>query len=59
VRIRFGRPFRFRLPRGRIPRAWMRKMTDEAMFRLAELLPPQRRGFYSDLRRATAETLEF
>jgi 1-acyl-sn-glycerol-3-phosphate acyltransferase len=59
ARIRFGKPFRFRLPKGRIPRAWLRKMTDEAMYRLASLLPPGRRGVYGDLQRATTETIEF
>jgi 1-acyl-sn-glycerol-3-phosphate acyltransferase len=59
ARIRFGKPFRFRLPKGRIPREWLRKMTDEAMYRLATLLPPARRGVYADLRRATTETIEF
>ncbi len=59
ARIRFGRPFRFRFPRGRIPREWLRKMTDEAMYRLASLLPPARRGVYGDLRNATTETIEF
>ncbi len=59
ARIRFGKPFRFRLPSGRIPREWLRKMTDEAMYRLASLLPPARRGVYGDLRRATTETIEF
>jgi 1-acyl-sn-glycerol-3-phosphate acyltransferase len=56
--IRFGQPFRFRFPSGRIPREWLRKMTDEAMYRLASLLPPARRGVYSDLRLATTETIE-
>jgi 1-acyl-sn-glycerol-3-phosphate acyltransferase len=59
ARIRFGRPFRFRLPSGRVPRQWLRKMTDEAMYRLASLLPPRRRGVYGDLQRATTETIEF
>jgi 1-acyl-sn-glycerol-3-phosphate acyltransferase len=59
ARIRFGKPFRFRLPKGRIPREWLRKMTDEAMYRLATLLPPARRGVYGDLRRATTETIEY
>jgi 1-acyl-sn-glycerol-3-phosphate acyltransferase len=59
ARIRFGKPFRFRLTKGRIPREWLRKMTDEAMYRLATLLPPARRGVYADLRRATTETIEF
>lgn len=56
--IRFGKPFRFRVPHGRIPREWLHRMTQEAMYRLAELLPPARRGFYSDLSAATAETIE-
>jgi 1-acyl-sn-glycerol-3-phosphate acyltransferase len=59
ARIRFGRPFRFRLPSGKVPREWLRKMTDEAMYRLAAMLPPERRGVYGDLRRATTETIEF
>ena len=59
ARIRFGKPFRFRLPKGRIPREGLRKMTDEAMYRLASLLPPARRGVYGDLRRATTETIEY
>jgi 1-acyl-sn-glycerol-3-phosphate acyltransferase len=59
ARIRFGRPFRFRLPGGRVPRQWLHKMTDEAMYRLASLLPPARRGVYGDLQRATTETIEF
>jgi 1-acyl-sn-glycerol-3-phosphate acyltransferase len=58
ARIRFGKPFRFRVPRGRIPREWLHKMTREAMYRLAALLPPARRGFYGDLSRSTADTIE-
>jgi len=34
-------------------------MTDEAMYVLAEMLPPSRRGHYADLSRATRATLEF
>jgi 1-acyl-sn-glycerol-3-phosphate acyltransferase len=59
VRIRFGKPFKFRVPKGRIPREWLHKMTREAMYRLAEILPPERRGYYSDMRMATTETIEF
>lgn len=58
ARIRFGRPFRFRLPSGKVSREWLRKMTDEAMYRLAAMLPPERRGVYSDLALATADTIE-
>jgi len=58
ARIRIGRPFRFRIPSGRVPRERLRKMTEEAMYRLAALLPPARRGVYADLSRATTETIE-
>jgi hypothetical protein len=33
-------------------------MTEEAMYILAEMLPENRRGFYSDLSLATRETIE-
>jgi 1-acyl-sn-glycerol-3-phosphate acyltransferase len=56
--IRFGKPFRFHVPSGRIPREWLHRMTQEAMYRLSELLPPGRRGFYSDLALATSDTIE-
>ncbi len=56
--IRFGKPFRFRLPEGKVPREWLRKMTDEAMYRLAALLPPERRGVYADFALATTDTIE-
>lgn len=56
--IRFGKPFRFRIPEGKVPREYLRKMTDEAMCRLAALLPPDRRGYYGDPALATEETIE-
>jgi hypothetical protein len=37
----------------------LRKMTDEAMYILAGLLPPHRRGVYADLSNATQETIEW
>jgi 1-acyl-sn-glycerol-3-phosphate acyltransferase len=58
VQIRIGKPFRFHLPDGKVPREWLRKMTDEAMYRLAAMLPPERRGVYGDLALATTETIE-
>jgi hypothetical protein len=33
-------------------------MLDEAMYRLAAIIPENRRGVYSDLSRATQDTLE-
>jgi len=60
VSVRFGKPFRFRSNgRERIPRPEMSRMTQEAMYQLAALLPDYRRGFYSDLSKLTTDTLEF
>lgn len=55
--VRLGKPFRFKPVHGRIPREYLRRMTDEAMYRLAAMLPEHRRGVYADLSRATNETI--
>ena len=57
--VRFGRPFRFRPDLKRAGREELRKMTDEAMYVLASMLPPERRGVYSDLSQATQETIQW
>lgn len=57
IRIRIGKPFRF-VP-GKVSRDELRAMTREAMYQLASLLPPERRGVYSDLDSATEEYLVF
>jgi 1-acyl-sn-glycerol-3-phosphate acyltransferase len=58
--IRIGRPFRFRpAPGGKADRQRLRRMTDEAMYVLASLLPEYRRGFYRDLSKASSTTLDF
>jgi len=60
VRVRFGRPFRFRIQtHDRLPRQETRQMTQEAMYQLAALLPEHRRGVYHDLSQMTTEYLEF
>jgi 1-acyl-sn-glycerol-3-phosphate acyltransferase len=60
ITVRIGRAFRFRTNgRERIPRAEMSHMTQEAMYQLATLLPENRRGFYSDMSKATTDTIEF
>ncbi|HEC24011.1 MAG TPA: 1-acyl-sn-glycerol-3-phosphate acyltransferase [Chloroflexi bacterium] len=59
VYVRFGRPFRFRHEGKRLPREHFRAMTDEAMYRIAELLPEEWRGVYSDLSQATTDFLDF
>ncbi len=57
--VKFGKPFRFRSGMQRPGRDELRKMTDEAMYILAGMLPPGRRGVYADLVHATQETIEW
>ena len=57
--VTFGRPFRFRPEYRRANRDQLRTMTDEAMYVLAAMLPPERRGFYADSSQATLDTIEF
>jgi 1-acyl-sn-glycerol-3-phosphate acyltransferase len=57
--VRFGRPFYYRPEYRRAGRAELRRMTDEAMYVLAGLLPPERRGCYANLEAATQETIEW
>ena len=59
ARVKLGRPFRYRQSEGRIDRRMLRKMTDEALYILARMLPPERRGEYADLDSATQDTLDF
>jgi 1-acyl-sn-glycerol-3-phosphate acyltransferase len=59
VKVVIGKVFRFSPERGPVRRAAMSKMTEEAMYQLASLLPPERRGVYSDLHSATEEYLAF
>lgn len=57
--VRIGKPFRFRQVEGSAGRELLRKMTDEAMYVLAAMLPPERRGVYGDLENATHDTISF
>jgi hypothetical protein len=57
--ITFGRPFRFRLGPTRPNKEAMQRMTDEMMYTIAALLPPHRRGVYSDLSKATQDTIQW
>ncbi len=59
ARLVFGAPFRFRAAYRRPKREQLRKMTDEAMYVLASMLPESRRGVYSDLSQATQDTIEW
>lgn len=65
LRVVFAEPFCFRSvldPQRpstalRAPREQLHRMTQEAMYVLASLLPPQYRGVYSDLDQATTDTM--
>lgn len=59
IKIVIGKVFRFSPGGERVGREIMSKMTEEGMYQLASLLPPERRGFYSDLDSATEEYLAF
>jgi 1-acyl-sn-glycerol-3-phosphate acyltransferase len=58
AKVRLGQPFRFKPQGARPSREALRQMTDEAMYRLAAMLPEPRRGFYADLSKATTEYIE-
>lgn len=58
VTVRLGRPFMFKKVDRQRNRDRLRIMTDEAMYVLARMLPEERRGVYSDMSRATTDTIE-
>lgn len=57
LHIRVGEPFRF-VTGGRPRRDELHGMTDEAMYRLAALLPPEFRGVYANSSQATSRYTE-
>ncbi len=59
VNVSIGPPFRLLWDGDKIPRTVLREMTDEAMFRLAALLPHEYRGRYSDMDSASTKYLTF
>jgi 1-acyl-sn-glycerol-3-phosphate acyltransferase len=59
VHIRFGKPFTFRPEYYRAGREDLRKMSDEAMYVLASMLPPQLRGYYKDTAQFTQDTIHW
>ncbi len=58
VELRIGPPFRFISDQRRPDRETMDRMVEEAMYRLAALLPAAQRGPYSDLGQATEQFIE-
>jgi 1-acyl-sn-glycerol-3-phosphate acyltransferase len=61
VNVTFGRPFRFKTEgKARIQREELALMSQEAMYQLALAVQDEKmRGVYSDLSKATTDTLEF
>jgi len=59
VTYRFGQPFTLDAGGARVTTEILKQMTDEAMYQLAALLPPEQRGLYEDLDRATAKYVKF
>lgn len=57
--VRFGKPFRYLEDFKRARGDMLRKMTDEAMYVLAKMLPENRRGVYSQIDNATQDTIVF
>ncbi len=59
VTYRFGQPFCLDPGGERVTTEMLKQMTDEAMYQLAALLPPEQRGLYKDLDKATARYVKF
>jgi 1-acyl-sn-glycerol-3-phosphate acyltransferase len=59
VRVKVGKPFRYKAEFRRANREQLRIMADEAMYILAAMLPQERRGVYAKLQDATQETIEW
>jgi 1-acyl-sn-glycerol-3-phosphate acyltransferase len=57
-RVVVGNPFHLNAE-GRVTREMRQQMTDEIMYQIAALLPPDCRGYYSDLSAATETYLRF
>lgn len=55
--VRIGKPFCYRPELQKARREDLTRMTDEAMYILSAMLPENRRGVYSDLTKATQNTL--
>jgi 1-acyl-sn-glycerol-3-phosphate acyltransferase len=59
VNLQVGQPFSFHIDGRRLEREAMTAMTNEAMYQLAALLPPENRGIYADLEQATENYIQF
>jgi 1-acyl-sn-glycerol-3-phosphate acyltransferase len=59
AKVVIGKPFRFRPIGKKVKRDVLHQMTEESMYQLAAVLPPEYRGMYSDLDSATEQFLVF
>jgi 1-acyl-sn-glycerol-3-phosphate acyltransferase len=59
ITYRFGPPFYLEAGDERANGEVLKQMTDEAMYQLAALLPPEQRGLYANLDEATAQYVRF
>jgi 1-acyl-sn-glycerol-3-phosphate acyltransferase len=59
VTYRFGQPFYLDTGGERATTEMLKVMTNEAMYQLAALLPPEQRGLYEDLDKATVKHIRF
>jgi 1-acyl-sn-glycerol-3-phosphate acyltransferase len=57
--IRVGKPFHLDDGGRQVDAEVRQQMVDEIMYQMAAMLPPQNRGYYSDLDRATETYLQF
>ena len=57
--IRCGRMFQLDSHGERVTKEIRQQMVDELMYQMAMLLPPEYRGEYSDLEKATEKYLQF
>ncbi len=58
ITVKIGRPLVYREQYKRAGRDELKLLADEAMYYLAAMLPEGRRGYYSDLSKASQETFE-
>jgi 1-acyl-sn-glycerol-3-phosphate acyltransferase len=59
ITYRFGQPFTLDAGGERVSAEILKQMTDEAMYQLAALLPPEQRGLYEDLDKATTKYVRY
>lgn len=57
--VHYGRPFRFKESSRRARGPELKRLSDEAMYILARILPENRRGEFADLSKATEDTIEW